>query len=107
MATKLALITSLLTFMVCFSSTVKSAEIQSIPMNIQQYGELGRFGVPRAMTLFVVKFNGKTFVLSGMPDRRLYGLSLGVSKDGREIICGQVSSGLKMPVCYYVLFREK
>jgi len=107
MNVKQAFVFSLVTSILCFASGSQSSENQNAPVNVQQYSELGRFGVPGAMSLFVVKINGNTFVLSGMPDRRLYGLTLSKSKDGREILCGQVSAGLKVPVCYYVLFREK
>lgn len=95
--------------MLVFSAAVKadSKHDASTPLNVKQYSELGKFGVPRPMSLSVVKFNGKTFILSNMPDRRLYGLTINKAKDGREVLCGKIGKGLKVTDCYYILFREK
>ncbi|WP_272654093.1 MULTISPECIES: hypothetical protein [unclassified Providencia] len=78
-----------------------------IPLDVKQYSEVGKFDVANPTSLSVVKFNGKTYVLSKMPDRRLYGLELNVDKQGREVLCGKLGASLKMTNCYYIYFREK
>ena len=91
----------------CSGAKADIKKESGIPLNVKQYNELGKFGVPRPMSLSVVKFNGKTFILSDTPDRRLYDLTLNIAKDGREVLCGKKGKGLKVSNCYYILFREK
>lgn len=79
----------------------------SIPLEVKQYSEVGRMTVPDQAQLSIVRINGKIFVLSGMPDRRLSQLTAGQAKDGREILCGKVGGTLRVPVCYYIFFRER
>lgn len=90
-----------------FSGAVYAEQDNVVPMNVKQYRELGKFGVPASKSLSIVKFNGKVFILSNMPDRRLYDITLGRTKDGREVICGKTAGSLKINNCYYVYFREK
>ncbi len=78
-----------------------------VPLDVKQYSEVGQFDVASPTSLSMVKFNGKTFVLSKMPDRRLYDLELNVDKNGREVLCGKLGASLKMTNCYYIYFREK
>ncbi|EDF6232717.1 MULTISPECIES: hypothetical protein [Enterobacteriaceae] len=93
--------------LVCSVAHAENPKEAGIPLNVKQYSELGKFGVPRPMSLSVVKFNGKTYILSDMPDRRLYDLTLNRAKDGREVLCGKKGKGLKVANCYYIFFREK
>lgn len=79
----------------------------STPLDVQQYRELGKFDVPREMSLSIVKLNGKTYILSSTPDRRLYALNLGKTEDGRDVLCGTIKGSLKVKACYFVLYREK
>ncbi|MBQ0600927.1 hypothetical protein J7S78_14100 [Klebsiella oxytoca] len=101
---KLIFVTFLLFYSVAQADIKKES---GTPLNVNQYSELGKFGVPRPMSLSVVKFNGKTYILSDTPDRRLYDLTLNRAKDGREVLCGKKGAGLKVSNCYYILFREK
>lgn len=93
--------------LVCSVAHAENKKEAGISLNVKQYSELGKFGVPRSMSLSVVKFNGKTFILSDIPDRRLYDLTLNRAKDGREVLCGKKGKGLKVANCYYIFFREQ
>lgn len=101
---KLIFVTFLIFYSVAQADSKKEA---GMPLSVKQYSELGKFGVPRPMSLSVVKFNSKTYVLSNMPDRRLYDLTINRAKDGREVLCGKIGTGLKVSNCYYIFFREK
>jgi len=97
----------LLTFSSAAFSAEKGNVNAGVPLDVKQYSEVGRFDVDKPASLYMVKFNNKIFVLSNMPDRRLYDLVLNVDKNGREVLCGKIGASLKMNSCYYIYFREK
>ena len=86
--------------LVCSVAHAENPKEAGIPLNVKQYSELGKFGVPRPMSLSVVKFNGKTYILSDMPDRRLYDLTLNRAKDGREVLCGKKGHDANLVLLY-------
>ena len=79
----------------------------AIVLNLESYKPLGNFVVPQGVERpFIGLINSKIFILSEQPDKRLAGLWIGRSQDGREALCGYLNNSMQVRKCYYILYRE-
>lgn len=79
----------------------------AIVLNLESYKPLGSFVVPQGVERpFIGLINSKIFILSEQPDKRLAGLWIGRSPDGREALCGYLNNSMQVRKCYYILYRE-
>ena len=84
-----------------------SDQTAAIVLNLESYKPLGNFVVPQWVERpFIGLINSKIFILSEQPDKRLAGLWIGRSQDGREALCGYLNNSMQVRKCYYILYRE-
>ena len=84
-----------------------SDQTAAIVLNLESYKPLGNFVVPQGVERpFIGLINSKIFILSEQPDKRLAGLWIGRSQDGREALCGYLNNSMQVRKCYYILYRE-